>query len=407
MDANPTGRAERPRLAVLLAQRSDGDVLTALLRGNVAADVVVAPPSFADAGEAADPGLDQSRTTALLVVDGRMLWRYAAWIRARRGPFCAPKMSVLLLLGLWRGRAWPEQAYRELYDDVLQAPIERQEALLRVRQLLALQATETKNAHLLRRSRDDAERLAEEKTKRAHLIAMLGHDLRSPLTAARLGAQRLARDCEPAVRNKRIERVVSSLDRIDTMITALLETSRTEAELKTREPYHRCNLRQLVDATVAELAQVHPNDFVVEVAAQLDVVVQQGVMVRVLENLCNNAVKYGCVGRPVQVQAFVEAGEVCFQVANEGAPLATGSLDTLFEPYRRSQAQQEEPSSIGWGIGLSVVRSAAEAHRGRVRVYRDDAGRNVFGLQFPADLPKAAQNVRSDASCTQGGGSSC
>ena len=367
-------------VAVMLGQRADASALAEMLHLFLTVDVWTTPPTR---GEPNRDYTQPDQLPALLIVDGLMLWRHSDWIRSHRSEGTKSKVFVLLLLAPGRMRMWPEQKYRGCYDDVLQGPLDRTETLLRIQQLLLHRSMELENAHLLQRSLADAESLREEKKKREHLIATLGHDLRSPLTAARLNAERLRGEVEPDVRHNRVGRVLVGLDRIDGMITEIINAARIERHLDDSRASTFCNLRQLASSTIADLKSMYGDRFVLDVEPKLECLVQESSIVRVIENLCTNAVKYGDEGTPIVVRGFVRDGQVSLQVANQGKALSEGSMLRLFGAYERGHDHEQDSSPTSWGLGLSMVRSAAEAHHGTPHAYRDAEQCNVFGLNFP------------------------
>lgn len=368
-------------VAILLKQKSDALALSHLLHNLLTVEILSSEDICGDDGKI----FATKRTPALLVVDGSSLWRHHDWIRSKRCGARSDRIFVLLLLAPSRSNAWPEAQYRDSYDDVLQAPLDRTETILRVRQLLAHRTAEINNAALLQQSRADAVALRCERRKREQLIATLGHDLRSPLTAARLSAERLLKNVDPSVRQVRVTRILAGIDRIDRMISDLLTASRFEKHEHHAEEKKFCNLRKLAKTALADLTTVHGNRFVIDIPLDLKSFLQEDTMVRVLENLCSNAIKYGHSDEPITIQGFVEEKNICLQVVNKGDPIAAASMDRLFDAFERSHVQEHagKEGIVGWGLGLFIVRAAAEAHNGSTRAYRDINGRNVFGLQFP------------------------
>lgn len=358
-------------IALLLRQQVDAQALASVLT-----------PHYSTKRCTDVEGTDLSVTAALLIVDGMMLWHHHAWISRQRQGKSASRLFVLLLLASGRARAWPEARYRNCYDDVLLAPLDREETLLRVGQLLAHRATALANAKLLVQTQVDAEDLRRERARREHLILTLGHDLRSPLTAARIGVERLKGELETLIRLKRVGRVLLALDRINLMIEELLEAARVE-KLHSTSAKQECNLRELVDRTLLDLTVLYGNRFVVDLAPDVGGLVQEDKIIRVLENLCSNAVKYGDATAPVVVQGFVREGQVSLQVANHGEPLSEKTVRTLFDAFTRADLPEGRKAVSGFGIGLAMVKEAAQSHQGQILAFRDEHARNVFGIQFP------------------------
>lgn len=109
-------------------------------------------------------------------------------------------------------------------------------------------------------------------------------------------------------------------------------------------------------------------------------------MRRVLENLCNNAVKYGAHEHPITVTLKqLESGQALLSVHNWGAPIAAEDQATLFEPYRRTKAAQRGEQR-GWGLGLTLVKGLVEAQHGTVKVESTEASGTTFTVILPIDV---------------------
>lgn len=100
---------------------------------------------------------------------------------------------------------------------------------------------------------------------------------------------------------------------------------------------------------------------------------------RLVSNLLSNAIKYNDPGGTVDV---VVAAEPALLIHNTGQPVPAETVPALFEPFRRLSAERTHQHG-GAGLGLSIVRSIAAAHRGTVTASPGDRG----GLKVKVDLP--------------------
>ncbi|RKH65567.1 PAS domain S-box protein [Corallococcus aberystwythensis] len=211
-------------------------------------------------------------------------------------------------------------------------------------------------------------RLEEERDLRERFVATLTHDLRTPLTAAKLNAQMLARKGDdPTALFKLAARISENLDRADQMIRDLLDANRIRAgEGITLDLSSELDLGALARETLEELALVHGGRFVLNAPQPLAGHWSRDGMRRILENLCGNAIKYGAHDRPVTV-SLTEAGPdaVALRVHNWGNPIPPEHQRALFQQYRRLESA-EVRAQKGWGLGLTLVEGLAQAHRGSV-----------------------------------------
>lgn len=103
---------------------------------------------------------------------------------------------------------------------------------------------------------------------------------------------------------------------------------------------------------------------------------------RVVENLVNNAAKYGDPKSLVNVKLFTENNQVVISVHNFGNPLSTHDQNTIFDLHHRTTTA-EKGSHKGWGLGLTLVRGLVEAHQGQVSVQSSKDVGTTFTVRLP------------------------
>jgi PAS domain S-box-containing protein len=230
-------------------------------------------------------------------------------------------------------------------------------------------------------------RLEEERELREKFVATLSHDLRTPLTAARLNAQMLARKgTDPTVLYRSAARITENLDRVDQMIRDMLDANRIRAGGGLPIEVSECELTSLGRETLEELSLVHGDRFVLEAPEAMPGHWSCSGIRRIIENLCNNAIKYGARDRPVTVTlAQVGPDAVSVSVQNWGPPIPPEELKNLFQQYRRGDSAHAGAQK-GWGLGLTVVEGLARAHRGAVRVESTQEAGTTFTVTLARDL---------------------
>ncbi|NMO21893.1 PAS domain-containing protein [Pyxidicoccus fallax] len=230
-------------------------------------------------------------------------------------------------------------------------------------------------------------RLEEEHDLREKFVATLTHDLRTPLTAAKLNAQMVARKAsDPNALYKLSARIIENLDRADQMIRDLLDANRFRAGEGLLLEVSECELTALTRETLEELALVHGDRFVLEAPGPIQGHWSCGGLRRILENLCNNAIKYGARDHGVTVTlAEHGADAVSLSVHNWGNPIPPEDQKLLFQQYRRLDSAQARAQK-GWGLGLTLVEGLAQAHRGSVRVDSTRETGTTFTVTLARDL---------------------
>lgn len=194
---------------------------------------------------------------------------------------------------------------------------------------------------------------------RTAMVGAISHDLRTPLTRMRF---RIEDVDDGEVRDGLLEEV----DEMEAMITQVIEFIRDASTPGTRE---RLDLATLVD-DVAEDARLIGGDVTVEQAAAAPVEVDVLGMRRLLDNLLENAVKYG---KSARIRLRTDAGVAVAEIIDEGPGLPEDELERVFEPFYRSE-EAIASDKKGSGLGLAVCRSIARAHGGDVRLIRQPDG---------------------------------
>ena len=230
------------------------------------------------------------------------------------------------------------------------------------------------------------EHLQEERELRERFVATLSHDLRTPLTAAKMGTHLLLRrGGDPVALTKTAGRIADNIDRADRMIRDLLDANRLTAGETLPAEFTPCDLTAIARETLEELAQVHGDRFVLSAPDSTEGHWSGSALRRILENLCHNAIKYGARDRAVTVALTrSRPEEVLLSVHNWGPPIPLEDQKSLFEPYRRMKSAQAGKEK-GWGLGLTLVRGLAEAHHGTVQVESTEASGTTFTVILPSD----------------------
>lgn len=229
------------------------------------------------------------------------------------------------------------------------------------------------------------QKLEEEKTLRERFIAALSHDLRTPLTSIKMSAQVIRRSYTQEEKiSKLMDRISGSVERVDSMIQDLLDASKLSAGGKLLLNQQKCELSKILHEAIDELIHIHGRIFkLIEETKVNEVNWDCGGIRRILENLCNNAVKYGDPYKPITIKTFdVSSEEICISVHNLGTPIPKEELNFLFEPFRR--ASNAIPSGHkGWGIGLMLVKGVVDAHKGSISVESDVHKGTSFLVKLP------------------------
>jgi two-component system sensor histidine kinase KdpD len=220
---------------------------------------------------------------------------------------------------------------------------------------------------------------------RGAVMDALAHEFKTPLTAvqtASSGLLELGGLTEPQC--NLVKLIDGEAIRLNTLCTRLLKAAKLESQqvgLDTVE----VNVLELVSEVLAAHS-AEPERNRIQVAVEnpsLTVRADRSLLAMVLSQYIDNARKYSKAGTPIKVAARASRSEVLISVHNFGPTIRIEDRDRIFERFYRSPELKD--SVPGTGIGLSVVRKAAEAHHGHVWVISDDKDGTTFSLSLPMD----------------------
>lgn len=214
---------------------------------------------------------------------------------------------------------------------------------------------------------------------RSDLLGSVSHDLRTPLagivgaaTSLVAGAEALA----PDVRRELAQGVVEEADRLNRLVTNLLDATR----LATGAPHLRrawCDLDDIVGSALERLQGPlarHPVTLALE--PELPPLYADAVLLQqVFVNLFENAAKYTPPGTPVTVRGRREGRQVVVEVADRGPGLPPGETALLFEKFHGATS--------GTGLGLAICRGVVLAHGGTITAENRPDGGALFRFNLP------------------------
>jgi signal transduction histidine kinase len=233
----------------------------------------------------------------------------------------------------------------------------------------------------VRRRRDDARATA---ALREQFIAVLGHDLRSPLHAILGSTHVLLRRARLDEADRRaVERIARAGERMERLTRDLLDFTRVR--LGEGLPLERAwiDLTELARSACEE-AELGSPGARVTLASQLRsrVFCDADRVAQLLSNLLSNAHKHGSGEAPVRVTLDETAGDAVLAVHNEGPPIPADLLPHVFDAFRHGESGPAR--GLGLGLGLYIARAIVVAHGGSIEASSNAAA----GTTFVARLPK-------------------
>jgi PAS domain S-box-containing protein len=218
---------------------------------------------------------------------------------------------------------------------------------------------------------------------REHLLGIVSHDLRNPLTAILTSADLLLRYGELHERQARVmARISSSANRMARMIDDLLDFARTRLGGEFPIYRRRIDLRQICEQTVEELEFAYTRQVKLDAQGDLWGDWDADRMAQVISNLVGNAMQHSDGGE-VTVTLCGESEVVRLRTRNGGPPIPMEVLPHVFEPGRRGDGTR----TGGLGLGLFIVQQIVLAHGGTIDVHSSEED----GTTFEVTLPRKAR----------------
>jgi signal transduction histidine kinase len=218
---------------------------------------------------------------------------------------------------------------------------------------------------------------------REQFIAVLGHDLRTPLASILGGSELLLRQPLAAPQSDLVRRIQRSGERIRRLADDLLDFARGRMgggmQVRMRAaPDLEDDLRHVV----AELQSVFTDRQIhASLAIPADICCEAERIAQMLSNLLVNALIHGAPDKPVEVSAGCRDGLFIITVHNQGKPIPAEAMARLFEPYWRGAEQRRED---GIGLGLYIAHEIARSHGGNLEVRSIEGEGTRFRFSMPS-----------------------
>jgi two-component system phosphate regulon sensor histidine kinase PhoR len=226
---------------------------------------------------------------------------------------------------------------------------------------------------------------------RADFVANASHELRTPLASLSGFVETLqgpARN-DPAARERFLAIMAEQARRMSRLIDDLLSLSRVELN-EHLHPQHEIDLVPIVGHvcdTLSPLAHERGVELVVSRDVnELRVLGERDELIRLFENLVENALKYGASGKRVEVALAKEpsdrGGEALVAVRDFGPGIAPEHLPRLTERFYRVDVETSRAEG-GTGLGLAIVKHILARHRGRLAVESEVGRGATFAVRIP------------------------
>jgi two-component system sensor histidine kinase KdpD len=341
-------------------------------------DVVVFLPkgdSLALYEDSNNSPLPDSRETELSLA----LWSYRNAQSAGYGTNTLPAADALYL---------PLKTSRQTVGVLSIKPLQAgQQLTTEQRRLLEAFASQSAQAiervHLAEQSRQIKLLQSTEKLQNA-LINSISHDLRTPLvsiTGALTSLDEQEKNLAPEKKRSLIRTARGEADRLNRLVSNLLDMTRLEAGALNVKP-KPSDVQDVIGTSIGQFdARLTGRNVRVDVPAAFPPVSLDFVLiVHVLNNVIDNALKYSAEGSPLDIQARIVANEAHISVLDRGLGIPEGDVERVFDKFYRVQRPEQV---TGTGLGLAISKGILEAHGGRIWARNRDGGGTVVAIALP------------------------
>ncbi|MBP5094384.1 ATP-binding protein [Pseudomonas protegens] len=206
-------------------------------------------------------------------------------------------------------------------------------------------------------------RVTQSMTTQRRFVADAAHELRSPLTALSLQAERLASVEMPSLARERLQLLRRGIERGRKLIDQLLGLASAQSAINGRvEPVSVHGVYRRVLEDLLPLAEDKAIDIGLEGGPDRQVLISQEDLLTLVKNLVDNAIRYTPQGGRVDLSVAQVQDEILLQVSDSGPGIAVAERERVFDPFHRGLGSDE----VGSGLGLAIVKAIADRHAGRV-----------------------------------------
>jgi signal transduction histidine kinase len=224
-------------------------------------------------------------------------------------------------------------------------------------------------------------------------LLLFAHDVRQPLSSMSLSLEQIFRTLNnhSNIENKGqvlellAKRLKHGIDRIDFMIKDLLDSRVVRAGIGFNHmDFEETDTLELIKEIVEEYKNIKKGNVELNVQGDISNVIvawNKEIIRRMLENLINNAIKYGNQDGLVTVTIKYFINQIILIVHNMGNPIPKHEIENLFNSFHR--IKQTTKNKQGWGLGLTLVMGAVRAHNGVINVQSSLEDGTSFVITFP------------------------
>lgn len=237
--------------------------------------------------------------------------------------------------------------------------------------------------HLARQFNAMAARIQRLIKSHKELSHAVSHELRTPIARIRF-AMEMAREVKSVkAREHYLDAMDDNIEELDSLVDELLTYARFDRE----EPqlhFTQVDMNRLIETSLDKFRMTHSalNFKLYSMANEVFCWCDEDAIIRVLDNLIRNAVRYA--NKHIEVQLELNSQALCLSVNDDGPGIPESCRTNLFDPFVRLD-QSRDRQSGGIGLGLAIVKRYIELHQGTVAIAESKLGGACFCLSLPVN----------------------
>ncbi len=286
------------------------------------------------------------------------------------------------------GQLFISNSYGYIQDVGLEQDIAVQEAHARLKanliliNLFILMGGGLLSYYLARRTLRPIEEVHEAQSR---FTADASHELRTPISAMRLETEIALMNDDLTLKEARnqLQSNIEELDKLASLSEGLLQLSRLDNDELIKE---NTSLRQIIEAAVERVekhALKKKQKITTRKIVETDIFVNQPSVIEALVTFLDNAVTYSSERSEIIISSKKVKNNISIDVTDKGIGIKSEDLPYIFDRFYRADNSRTKEHKEGYGIGLSIAKSVAEAHNGSVSVKSTFGKGSTFTLSLP------------------------
>lgn len=295
-------------------------------------------------------------------------------------------IPIILITAISRELAYVFQGYEHGAVDYLLKPVDPEILRAKVKVFVDLH----RRGEVIRHQA----KLLGETEARDSFLAVIAHEMRTPLTAAKAQAQLALRqfpEGDDSGPRRALQMIARQIDRLVKLVGDVLDVSMLKDARFALDP-HEFDLAALLPEFIDRLGPLCSGLSVsIDAPPQMTITADRERVDQMITNLLSNAIRYSPTGGKIVLTARSEGTDLHLSVSDEGLGVAKGKQALIFERFGRAHGS----SYGGLGLGLSIAKGIVEQHRGRIWIDSDPD--RCPGSTFHVVLPQPMEKLRGEA----------